>query len=111
MEQGECESGIRAGERLEMEVGVRRRRMPDRIDDDDCPGASRSQCRWAWGAVADGFASQTRMQAASRAERGSKPSSDVPNVSCKGDMSGLVADRIRIDLGRADRWKKRSGKP
>ena len=48
-----------------------RRRSP-------APGASGSHCSCWWGAEADGLAPHTRMHFASRAVRGSKPSSDVP---------------------------------
>ena len=65
-------------------------------------GDSGSQCSWACGAEAEGFAPQTRMQAESRAVSGSKPTSRGAVDVLERDVPGLVADRVRVDLGRAE---------
>ena len=57
----------RCRERLQVQVGRLGSGSADRVDDDDPRAGSRgSQCSWACGADADGFAPQTMMQAVSR---------------------------------------------
>ena len=75
----ERERRVAAREGRQVQVGGAggRRRARDRRRSSWRP-ASGSQWSCWWGADADGFAPQTRMQAASRALRGSKPSSEVP---------------------------------
>ena len=66
------------------------------------PRASRSQCSCACGALADGFAPQTTMQAAlGRGLRGSKPVLARAVDVVERDVAGVVADGVRLDLGRA----------
>ena len=65
-------------------------------------GASGSQWSWACGAEADGFAPQTRMQAESRAVAGRNRRSGGAVHVLERDVPGLVADRVRVDLGSAE---------
>ena len=78
VQQRERQGGVAARERLQVQVG--RCAVGVRIGSTTItvPGASGSQCSWACGAEAEGFAPHTMMQSASPALRGSKPVTELP---------------------------------
>ena len=102
VKQGECQGGVAPGERLEVQVGRLGRRVPDRVDDDD---------------RAAELLEPVPVGMRSRGGRVRPPDEhairvpDRPGVEAvegrsqghlEGDVPGLVADRVGIDLGRPE---------
>ena len=95
----ERQGGVAAGERLQVQVGLLRRRRADRVDHDH---------------RARGLGKPVIVGVGRRGRRVRAPHHDAPRISCAArieaghgaavhvverDVAGLVADRVGIDLG------------